>query len=268
MEKSSTVFQGKRLREGGGRWAAFVAAAAVIAAFSVGCGGGGVNSSVAIPTAEPSATPTAPEPEPSTEVPDAAIGHPIGSVSFVGAPIRGGSVAAAAITLQGVSAGSEVLNLSSSDPGAASVPASVTVPAGTDTVGVPVQAGNVTAPTQVTITATVPSTGNSSSITITVSPPSGLIQAISLGASQVIGGIGTTGTVVLSGPAPGDLQVNLEGSGSASVALPASVIVPAGADRAEFPITTRPVNGPVLVTIAARVGDDPLAATVLTIQPQ
>jgi hypothetical protein len=74
----------------------------------------------------------------------------------------------------------------------------------------------------------------------TVAPP--VLAGVALGVSSVVGGESLTGTVTLSGPAPGGgVVVGLQSSTSIAP-VPASVTVPAGQASAPFAITTRPTR--------------------------
>ncbi|MGB4786238.1 MAG: hypothetical protein WAQ77_16110, partial [Candidatus Acidiferrum sp.] len=82
-------------------------------------------------------------------------------------------------------------------------------------------------------------------------PGSPTLSSVTLNPTSVTGGSSSTGTVTLSGPAPGSgALVSL--SSSASVAtLPASVTVPAGATSAKFTVSTSAVTTSTPVTISA-----------------
>lgn len=70
--------------------------------------------------------------------------------------------------------------------------------------------------------------------------------------NPVIGGQSTVGQVTLDRPAPpGDLNVTLTSGDPATAAVPAVVIVPAGATTALFSIVTFPVAAPTSVTLTA-----------------
>ena len=80
------------------------------------------------------------------------------------------------------------------------------------------------------------------------------VTSLTLSPAAVQGGAGATGTVTLSGPAPaGGLLVWLGSSDAARVALPATLLIPAGAVSATFPISTSAVAAysPVLLTATA-----------------
>jgi hypothetical protein len=81
------------------------------------------------------------------------------------------------------------------------------------------------------------------------------VASVSTSPSTVIGGSSSTGTVVLSGPAPvGGILVTLSSSNTAAVQVPASVVVAANATGATFAITTNQVPNDASITISATYG--------------
>jgi len=82
-------------------------------------------------------------------------------------------------------------------------------------------------------------------------------------------GGGSTGTVLLTFPAPaGGVNVNLSAS-DAAVILPPSITVPAGAEGASFPVATQQVSADRDVTVVASAGGRSVSATfsVWTVLP-
>src|SRR5439155_21005412 len=111
----------------------------------------------------------------------------------------------------------------------------VTVPVGERTAPVPVSTSPVTSDTLVTIAAR----GASDSQVWVL--PSGVVS-VSLDSVHVTGGRSITGTVTLTDPAPAEGRVvPLLSTNSQVASAPPSVIVPAGATTASFPIATTPV---------------------------
>ena len=161
-------------------------------------------------------------------------------------------------------AGGTVVSLASSDPTAAPVPASVTVPAGFAVSPSPFQftVGQVTTVTPVTVTAT---TGSSStSIAITVQPPS--LKTVSV-PSTITGGAPVSGILLLNGTAPaGGATVALT-SDSAAVTVPPSVTIAGGATSTSFDIATRAVTTTTTATITAAWKGGSVSAP-LTLTPQ
>ena len=144
--------------------------------------------------------------------------------------------------------GGAVVSLTSSNPAAAPVPATVTVPAGSATLFAPFQfpIGQVTAPTPVTVTATLGA--SSTSTLITVQPPSlnNLWTTFTTTGGATVGGI-----VTLNGTAPpGGALVSLT-SNSPAVHLPATVTVFAGNPTVSFNIPTDAVATTTTATLTA-----------------
>ena len=99
------------------------------------------------------------------------------------------------------------------------------------------------------------SAGNATSnpATLTVTPaPLPTLTSLTLNPSSVVGGVGSsTGTVTLSGPAPGGGAVVSLSSSNPSVArVPTSVVVPPGATSVTFTVSTSAVFISMSVTIS------------------
>jgi hypothetical protein len=85
------------------------------------------------------------------------------------------------------------------------------------------------------------------------------LASLSLGATSVVGGSSTTGTVTLSDLAPaGGITVTLSSSRSIAV-VPSSVLVPAGSATATFQVTTTSARSSRTVTITASYAGESLS---------
>jgi hypothetical protein len=129
------------------------------------------------------------------------------------------------------------------------VPAKVTVPAGSTTANFSLSTSLVASNQTASITATtggVPKTA-----TLTVEPL--LVKSVSLGARSVTGGKPITGNEVhMDGTAPEATQVTLTSSNPTVASVPASVTVAKGsAASPAFTITTTAVKTKTVVTISA-----------------
>jgi hypothetical protein len=193
-----------------------------------------------------------------------------GLSTFTLAPtsVTGGSNSTGTVTLTGsVSACCAVVQLSSSNPGVASVPASVVVPVGSSQTTFTVTTSSVTASTPVTITA---SRGATRTASLTVNPPGPVTPALSsvaVSPSTVTGGASSTGTVTLTAAAAtGGAAVSLASSNTAAATTPASVTVPAGQTSATFTVSTAAVTTSTTVTISAMFGGLTKSAP-LTVSP-
>lgn len=144
-----------------------------------------------------------------------------------------------------------VVPLKSDNPAAASVPDSVTIPAGQKTVAFVINTTTLIADTTVNISATLQGFTQSSPLKVA----SSLLSTLTLNPSKLNGGATSTGTITLSGTAPaGGFTVALSSSNSALAAVPANVVVPAGASSANFNIATSPVGTNTFVTISGALG--------------
>ncbi|MCW5979247.1 MAG: peptidoglycan DD-metalloendopeptidase family protein [Bryobacteraceae bacterium] len=160
--------------------------------------------------------------------------------------------------------GGAVVTLASSDATRASVPASVTIPAGgkSTTFSIAVN-GDSSASIPVTISAS--RGGSTATAVLTVSPPE--MVAVALASSVVGGGNPLPGNeVTLSGASGGSFQVALTSSKPAVAQVPASVQIASGKNAGQFEITTSTVTAETSVTIQAAGGGMTKSST-LTVQP-
>jgi len=166
------------------------------------------------------------------------------------------------VTLSGpaLSGGAQVA-LFSSNSAVASVPSSVTVPAGATSTTFTVSTGAVTTSTTVTISASY--NGATRSASLTVTPVAPILLSLSLNPTSVVGGLeSSTGTVTLSGRAPaGGAQVALSSSNGAA-SVPSSVFIPAGATSASFRVNTFVVLVSTSSTISGRYNGRTRSATL------
>jgi hypothetical protein len=163
-------------------------------------------------------------------------------------------------------AGGAVVTLTS-DTAGVSVPASVTVAAGTKVSPTfTITTSAVTVSTPVTISATF--NGVTQTTTLTVVPVQ--LSGISLYPTSVVGGSSITGmnTITLNGPAgSGGITVALS-SNDPSSSVPASVTVVAGSSSVGFIITTKTVTVNAAVTISASYGGVTKTATLTVLPPR
>jgi hypothetical protein len=163
-------------------------------------------------------------------------------------------------------AGGAVVTLTSSNPAAAPVPATFTMPAGMAFGTFNLQLGQVTAATPVTLTESV--NGTSASVSQTVQPPS--LQTLWV-STPVTGGSLTGGIIYLNGSAPaGGAVVHLTSSNPTLVPLPATVTVPAGNPTLSFNFSTNSaaVTTPVTLTVSWNGGSQTATLTVTATPPQ
>jgi uncharacterized protein (TIGR03790 family) len=159
--------------------------------------------------------------------------------------LNGGTSTGAVTLANPAPTGGLLVNLTSSTPSLATVPASVNVPAGSTTAPFTITTAStppVTSDTAVRITAS--GVGQNA---LTVSP---LLGGIFLSPAVIIGGAPANGLILLNGNAPsGGTSVSL--TSSSTLTAPATVTVPAGQSQAGFTITSSFVTSSVTATITA-----------------
>ncbi len=156
-----------------------------------------------------------------------------------------------------------VINLTSSNPAAAPVPASVNMPGNTAWMQFQIQAGQVTSPTPVTLTATLNS--GQASVQFNVLPPS--LKSISMNAPTISGGAQVGAIAMLNGQAPAGGAVVDFSSDSPSAMPPALATIPAGSSSVSISIPTNQVSANTLANITASWNGVSVQSP-LTITPQ
>lgn len=172
----------------------------------------------------------------------------------VPASVNAGSQANGTVTISHAQTTTTVVQLQSSNSTWASVPASVTIPAGsTAPVSFPVTGVATTnPPPSVNITASVPAIPSIAPVTGTVTVPA-MTVTLAPNSSNISGPPGSTVTLTLtlvSAAAPSPITVNLSSSNPGLVSVPVSVTVPASATAVTFQ-ATRAGAGTGMATIMA-----------------
>jgi hypothetical protein len=173
----------------------------------------------------------------------------LSSLTLNSTSVNGGSSSPGSVTLSAPApSGGALVSLSSSNTAVATVPASVTIPAGATSATFTLTTLPVTAPTPVTISVSYAGVTHTASLTVTAPPT---LTSLTLNQTNVNGGSSFTGSVTLSGPAPGGgALVSLSSANTAVATVPASVTIPAGASTATFTGTTLAVTASTPVTIS------------------
>jgi hypothetical protein len=189
----------------------------------------------------------------------------LNSVAVSPTSVTGGTSSAGSVTINlGAPAAGTLVNLRSSNPAAAAVPGSVTVPANATTAAFSIATSPVASNTAVTISATY--NGLTRSTTLTVTAP--LLSSVSLNPTSVTGGTPSTGTVALTGPASGSgIVVSLSSGNTSRATVPTNVTVPMGATTATFTVTTLPVSSSGSVRIYASQGNRTRSASLTVNTP-
>ena len=155
--------------------------------------------------------------------------------------------------------------LSSSDPTAAAVPASVVIPAGSNSATFPITTGTISAPEDVTVTATANGTTVSQVVTVTVPGPA--LSSIALYSNYLVQGTtSSANSVTLTGPATIGSTVTLTSSAPNIVSVPASVFVPVGLVTEPFTVSVGTVTSEQTVTITGKFNGGVYSTTV-TVEP-
>ncbi len=160
-------------------------------------------------------------------------------------------------------AGGAVINLTSSNPAAAPVPASVNMPPNTAWMQFQIQTGQVTSATPVTLTASLNS--GQATVQFNVEPPS--LKSISINPSTISGGAQISAIAMLNGQAPAGGAVVDFSSDSPSAMPPALATVPAGSSSVSISIPTNQVAANTLANISA-TWNGVSVQSPLTITPQ
>lgn len=178
-------------------------------------------------------------------------GPTVSSVTLNPTSVVGGNNSTGTVTLSSAApSGGSVVSLSSNNS-AASVPNTVTVPQGSTSKTFAVTTTSVTSTTTALITATLGSSSQQASLTITPASGSVTLSSLTLNPTSVSGGNNSTGTVTLSGSAPsGGATVALSSSNTSVATVPSSVTVSAGQTSATFTVNTQRVSSNTNVTIS------------------
>ena len=186
----------------------------------------------------------------------------LGTISVSPTTVNGGASASGTVTLNGAAPkGGFVLKLASSSK-SVTVPASLTIPAGSTSGTFSVKTAAVSSSTVSLLTATL--NGITATASLTVNSP--ILQSIVLNPTSVVGGVASTGTVTISSIAGAGGYVVKLASGLTGVTLPASVTIPAGKTSANFAVKSSPVKTVSTASITATAGGATLKAT-LTVNP-
>ena len=178
--------------------------------------------------------------------------------------VLGGNTTQGSLTVASAILGAIVpVYLSSNNP-AVTVENSVPLFKGNTTSNFSIWSNPVSAPTIATVTAIL----GTSTLTTSVTVLPATISKLSLAASSLQGGKGTTGTVAINGAAGKQGIVVALTSTSTSVTMPASVTVPYKATQSNFNVSTTAVDASVSATLTATTGTVSQTATLAIAAPQ
>ena len=198
----------------------------------------------------------------------------LSSVTLDPASVQGGATGSATVTLTAPApAGGALVSMTSSNTAAATVPATLTVPAGAASATTSYATSAVGATTTTVISASRNGITRTARLTVTgTSPPapSATLDTVSVGPASVQGGSAASATVTLTAPAPAGGAVVSFSSGSTAVAtVPATMTVPAGVNSrvvVNF-VSTTPVTSTTTAVISATYNGVTRSATITVTPP-
>ena len=172
------------------------------------------------------------------------------SVNLNPTSLIGGATSTGTVLINGVAGTGGLAIGLSSNAGAATLPSSVTIPAGKTSVTFIIKTVAVAQQTVAAITANL--NGSTQSANLTIKSPG--VKLLSLAPSSVTGGKSSTGTITLSSPAPtGGFNVTVTSS-SGSAKVQGTVTILGGKTTGTFTITTSAVTQKTTATISASGG--------------
>lgn len=191
-------------------------------------------------------------------------GPTISSVTFLPNPVYGGYTTTGRVQLSEPAPSGGVTVALSDNLSIFSTPTGVNIPAGQSSATFPASASVVSSSFTGNVIARLGSVQRIGTITIQPGP---LVQSLVLNPTSVVGGNSSTGTVVLSKPAPvGGTRVNLSDN-HAAVTLPAFFTIPEGQVQGVFTATTVPVSSPATAWVVAAVPGSSRGANLGVLAP-
>jgi LmbE family N-acetylglucosaminyl deacetylase len=186
----------------------------------------------------------------------------LGTITLSPASVGGGTSSTGTATLNGPAPTSGALvTLGSSNSSVATVPVSITVPAGSTYANFAV---NTTAVSSTTAAVISGSYNGIQMATLTVNPLT--VTNVSLSPAIVTGGTSVSGTVTLGGIAPaGGALVTLVSTNPSAASVPANITIAAGASSGTFTVSTSAVGAQTTASISATY--NLTQAATLTINP-
>ena len=169
------------------------------------------------------------------------------SVQAIPASVVGGASANGIVTLNGPAPiGGAIVTLVSADTAAATIPATLTIPAGQSSASFPITTYPVSGSRSVQINATL---GATRFTTLTVRQPG--VASLNLAPSSVTGGSNAVGIVTLEAASVVPITVTLS-SGDSHAVPQGSFVIPAGQMNGSFLINTTSVTTQTVALITAR----------------
>lgn len=207
-------------------------------------------------------------------VPAPAPTPALGSVSLNPSTVQGGASGSATVTLTAPApSGGAVVSLTSSNTSVATVPATLTVPAGvTSATTSSVATSVVNSTTTSVISATYNGVTRSATLTVTGTAPlpGATLDTVSVSPTSVQGGSTASTTVTLTAPAPaGGAVVSFSSSNTAVATVPGTMTVPEGVNSrvvVSF-VSTSPVTATATSVISGTYNGVTRTATITVTAP-
>jgi hypothetical protein len=196
--------------------------------------------------------------------------NPIGIASLTLTPtsVTGGASASGVVTLTGAAPPSGLtVALASSNPLAATVPASLTIAPGAQSATFPIASKSQTTDSSSQINAGYGSTSARATLTVLAPVAASILTSVVLSPRQIQGGSVTNGYIWLSGPAPeGGVTLTVKSSNPLVTLTASHWLIPAGSSLKYMTVTAPRVTSPTTATISATANGITRSA-VLTITP-
>lgn len=185
----------------------------------------------------------------------------VASLSLSVNPIVGGQSLTGTVILTGPALEDTIVPLNRNiGNGIVEIPATVTIPTGETSAAFPIATRPVGVNSSVAIQATYAGRTVQQFLSVASSAPATL-SALDLSATAVRGGVSLTGFVRTVGSSAAARTITLS-SNNSTVQIPATVVVPAGAEYVAFPITTSAVNSNVNVVLRATFAGQSVSQTL------
>jgi hypothetical protein len=178
----------------------------------------------------------------------------IGALSINPDSVRAGETTTGTVDLGFPDTGPTVVRLFSSDPSAAQVPVSITIPAGQTTGSFTITSSASAPATIVQIMGATPDNiSRTHNLSVNAATPAGpSLSSVSFVPTSIVGGQNATGTVRFSGTMTQGAVVQLSSSNPAIASVPQETVVSANTSTSTFNLATSPTSSPTAVTITAR----------------
>jgi hypothetical protein len=177
----------------------------------------------------------------------------IGALSINPDSVRGGESTTGTVDLGFPDTGPTVVRFYSSDPSAAQVPTSITIPAGQTTGTFTITSSAAAPPTIVQIMAATPDNiSRTQNLSVNPATPAGpSLSSVSFVPTSIVGGQNATGTVRFSASMTQGAVVQLSSSNTALARVPQETVVSANTSTSTFNVATSATSTATPVTITA-----------------